>query len=304
MIEILKRKLSIIRKRSGKLRHILPASFIKGAKELEDNIVELSKKNYYNVRYNSKYVNVYHFALQKTGTQWLSDVLADPCVYVHSGLSFINFHGVRRKSQTHELRGLNSPYPPDTIISSIAGTYDNYAKDIPKNEGKNALFFVIRDPREMVVSWYFSTKNNHIVRKKSMLNIIRKKLLQKSKKKGLLYTIDLFDWKGKFDVMRSWLRHADNNNVKIVKFEDLIHDSINTFNDLFCFLDIRIPNNRLEQLVFSYSFEALTGRKKGREDRLSHMRAGHSNSWKKHFDPEIESFFNRKAEDVVDGFSY
>jgi hypothetical protein len=304
VIKGLKRKLAIVRKRSGRVRHVIPAKMVRTLKKLENDVLEYSKRKYYNVSYKSKYTNIYHFALQKTGTQWLFDILSDPLIYMYSGMTLADFRGVRRKSQTHKLKGLDSSYSKNTIVSSIAGTYANYVKDIPKNDGKNALFFVIRDPREMVVSWYFSTKNNHIVDRHSMLNVIRQKLIEKSKKDGLMYVIELFEWKGKFDVMRSWINNRNKENIRIVKFEDLTQKSFKTFGDLFRFLDIGIPPSKLKELLSSYSFETLTGRKKGNEEKSSHMRAGHSNSWRKHFDSELTRFFNRKAGDIVEGFSY
>jgi hypothetical protein len=104
--------------------------------------------------------------------------------------------------------------------------------------------------------------------------------------------------------MRSWMNLEDNENVKVVKYEDLTENSLDTFSELFNFLDVNIPGYELESLLESYSFETLTGRKKGNETTSSHMRTGKSGSWKYHFDSDLVSLFEEKASDIVDGYGY
>ena len=301
--ERLKRCSALIRKRSKFLRDILPYRVVKAIKSGENKITKKLKKMR-EIKNECKYENIYHVALQKTGTQWMFDVLSDPIVYEHSGMTVEKFDVPRRKSQSHPIRSLEKPYEKNTIITPFAGTYENYVNDVPKDDRRVAIFHVIRDPREMVVSWYFSTRDNHMVDKVSMLNAHRKNLKKKSKKEGLKYVIDLFDWKGKFEVMRSWMNKREDDKIKIIKFEDLTEKSLFCFRDLFNFLDIRIPEDRLEDLVKSYSFETLTGREKGEEDQSSHMRSGKSSTWRHHFDDELKDIFYNKAHDIVGGYGY
>lgn len=303
MIKKMKRAITIARKRAGKLRHVLPNDLIKLAKDGEHKINQLLKQRL-NVEYYSSYDNIYHAGLQKTGTQWIFDILSDPVVYKYSGMTTEKVNIPRRKSQSHPIQSIDEGYNLNTILSGFSGTYNNYINDIPKKRRENAVFFVMRDPREMIISWYFSTKNNHLIDKVSMMNVIRRKLNEKGKKEGLKYTIELFEWKGKFEVMRSWMDKDELSNVKIVKFEHLTRESFKSFKNLFHFLDIRIPDDELKYLVDSYSFESLTGRKKGEEDKHSHMRSGQSGSWRSHFDSDLMSFFESKANDIVNGYNY
>ena len=301
--QLVKRYSTLLRKRSSSLRSVLPNSVIWLLKKGESKAVT-TLKTLNTVRHKSHYDNIYHIALQKTGTQWMADILSDPIVYIYSGMTVEEFDVPRRKSQAHSLRSLQNPYPKNTIITGFSGTYKNYLNDVPKANRDDALFHVIRDPREMVVSWYFSTKDNHLVEYGSMMDVHRRKLRNMDKKEGLRYVIELFDWKGKFQVMRSWMNLEDNENVKVVKFEDLTENSLDTFSELFNFLDVNIPGYGLESLVDSYSFETLTGRKKGNEDTSSHMRTGKSDSWEYHFDSDLMSLFEEKASDIVDGYGY
>lgn len=302
-MERVKRNIVKARKRLGKMRDILPNSIIRQAKDVENKLIQIYKRSI-DVKHKSEHTNVYHCALQKTGTQWMFDIFKDPVVYKYSGMTVEKFDVPRRKSQAHKIRSLDEPYKSNTIIFGFAGTYKNFCEDIPKRDDNIALFHVVRDPREMVVSWYFSTKDNHLVDKGSTLHVHREKLREKSKKEGIKYVIELFDWKGKFEVMRSWMHKRNMDNVKIIKFEELASGDISYFRDLFDFLDVQIPENELRELIDSYSFETLTGRKRGKEVEKSHMRSGSSKSWKNHLDKDLIKMINSKAGDLLDGYGY
>jgi len=306
--QLVKRYSTLLRKGSSSLRSVLPNNIIRLLKKGESKAVT-TLRTLNTVRHKSHYDNIYHIALQKTGTQWMEDILSDPIlsdpvVYIYSGMTVEEFDVPRRKSQAHPLRSLQNHYPINTIITGFPKTYENYLNDFPKANRDDALFHVIRDPREMVVSWYLSTKDNHLVDYGSMMSVNRCKLRKMDKKEGLRYVIELFDWKGKFQVMRSWMNLEDNENVKVVKFEDLTENSLDTFSELFDFLDVNIPGYELESLLESYGFETLTGRKKGNETTSSHVRTGKSGSWKYHFDSDLVSLFEEKASDIVDGYGY
>jgi len=287
----------------GWLRNVIPNWMIRLAKTTEKELLRASKK-YTSVENHSKYTNIYHFALQKTGTQWTFDLLSDPVVYKYSGMTTEKFNAPRRKSQSHPVKLGNKKYKKNKIITGIGGTYENYIKDIPKNDNKNAVFFVVRDPREMIVSWYFSTKENHLVDSASMMAVHRKRLNNINKKSGIKYTIDLFDWKGKFDVMRSWMNKGKKENIKIINFEKMVSERENKLNELFDFLDIKIPKCKIKKMARDYSFENLTGRKKGEEDKSSHMRSGGKKTWEKHISQYNYDYMMDLAGDIVKEYEY
>jgi hypothetical protein len=73
------------------------------------------------------------------------------------------------------------PFPPRSIVTHLYVTYDTYLS-IPKPE-KYKTFFVMRDPRDLVVSWYFSAKYSH--RLEHPITEMRKTLKQYDHKIGL-----------------------------------------------------------------------------------------------------------------------
>jgi predicted transport protein len=109
----------------------------------------------------------------------------------------------------------------------------------------------------------------------------------------MLYAIDYWYEQGRFTALDSWNHSKEKDkDILIISYEDLIKtNSIIMFKKLYNFLDIKIPNNLLLSLITAYSFEKLTGRHKGVESHVSHLRKATSGDWKNHFDDTITSRF-------------
>ena len=91
--------------------------------------------------------------------------------------------------------------------------------------------------------------------------------------------------------LRSWIARDPDPRVLSFRYEDLVgQDHLMTFNKLFEHLDILIPESDLRKLLKRYSFEALSGRKRGEVDHKSHYRKGVVGDWRNHF-----SELHRKA---------
>src|SRR4029453_4135312 len=125
-----------------------------------------------------EYQNIYHCAMQKTASQWIKALFSDPSVYRHSGfLPYVPRYYKWRAPQ---------PFPLNRAVLSLFLSYTTLEK-IPKPD-RHRSFFVLRDPRDMVVSNYFSTRNSHA----PMGDIpkVRGVLLERPPKEGMLYLID------------------------------------------------------------------------------------------------------------------
>jgi len=300
MVNILsafKRNFTSFKKRYSKLRHIVPHPIRKKIPILRYYKSHL-RKFIVPIKYESENVNIYHCCIQKTGSVWIGTVLSDPIVYKYSGLLVYPYNGKFRKTQMDKITHITKPYPPDTILSAFKGSYSNFKNDIPKNEGPQKAFFVTRDPRDLVVSWYFSTKKSHTARKGTRFYRIRKKLQDLPFKEGLKCVIDFYEKSRKFDMLRTWVpENLNDDNIKMMRYEDFAGpNAYEVFRELFEFLDIKIPEDEFIQLVDSYSFKSLTGRKPGEEKKDSHLRSGTSGDWKKYFDEELLQYF-KNAED-------
>ena len=244
--------------------------------------------------------NVFHCCLQKTGSQWVKRILADPDVYRATGLSIYQYQA--DLPEGHDPRPVNQrsftrPFPKRAIISPLYIDYGNYLA-IPKPESTRA-FFVTRDPRDLVVSWYFSQRFSHGLM--GDIGEVRGVLGDLPLPEGLSYAIRHLDGFGLFAAQRSWLDAANDPNAIVVRFEDLIgEDSFGAYRRIFDHCRLEVDDESLAALLERYSFERLSGRSRGTEDVYTHFRKGVAGDWENHFDDEVMSTFRVVTGDLVE----
>ncbi|WP_414623151.1 sulfotransferase domain-containing protein [Calothrix sp. CCY 0018] len=151
-------------------------------------------------------------------------------------------------------------------------------------------FHVIRDPRDMIVSGYFSHLYNHSERWPKM-KVYRNYLKTLDKEKGILAEME-FSSVYLYHIF-SWDYH--NPNILEKRFEDLIANPVEEFKQIFSHLQITpnlLSQEDLHAIVEKHAFNRLSGgRKEGEEDVYSHYRRGLPGDWKNHFSSHhIEQF--------------
>jgi Sulfotransferase domain len=251
------------------------------------------------IQYRSSSVNVYHCCVHKTGSQWLRKILSDPIVFRHSALAPYHYQSHlpdRRDSRDIKDRTFAEPFPAGTIITPLYVSFDNF-QALPKPEIYKA-FFIQRDPRDIVVSWYFSMKYSHDL--SGNVSHLRKALSTLSVDDGISYAMEHLHRSGHFDAVASWINASKrNSNVVVIRFEDMIGSaSLYVFDALFRHCDICMPPKVLEGLLAKYSFEALAGRKPGEEKQEAHYRKGVHGDWKNYFDDALAKRFQELTDDL------
>jgi hypothetical protein len=244
--------------------------------------------------------NVFHCCLQKTGSQWVKRILADPDVYRATGLSTYQYQA--EMPESHDPRPVNErsftvPFPMRKIVSPLYIDYGNY-RAIPKPESARA-FFVTRDPRDLVVSWYFSQRFSHGLM--GDIGEVRGVLGDLPQSEGLSYAIRHLDEFGLFAAQRSWLDAADDPDAIVVRFEELIgEDSFGAYRRIFDHCRLQVDDETLAEVLERYSFERLSGRSRGSEDVYTHFRKGVAGDWENHFDDEVMATFREVTGDLVE----
>jgi len=238
------------------------------------------------IQRSSAPVNIYHCCIHKTGSQWISAILSDPVIFKSSGLK--PFHhrnsGSPRiyRGRTLTERFVTEPIPKNTIVSPLYFGLENFLA-MPKPSHYKA-FFVMRDPRDIVVSYYFSMRYSHPQGGKVPER--RELLRELSLADGIMKAIDILNKRGHFAALRSWTGAQERDpNVLLLRYEDMIgHDSFSYFKKLFTHCGIQLSDEMISHLLRDYSFERLSGgRQPGKEDPLSHFRKGISGDWKNYF---------------------
>ena len=206
-----------------------------------------------------------------------------------------------------------------------------YIKNLNNFKG----FHVVRDPRDIVVSAYFSHLYSHPVTKHwPQLVPHREKLQKVSKDEGLFLEMEFR--RVPFEKMYDW--DYSLPNILELKMEDLFKNSQSQFTRIFDFLGIldgsskeqaiklnpriirtinrvnmktkgliplslkkdRISAGRLAVIIDENSFaKKAKGRQKGQENVKNHYRKGLPGDWKNHLKPEHIIFFKDNYNDLL-----
>ncbi|HSJ09657.1 MAG TPA: sulfotransferase domain-containing protein [Longimicrobiales bacterium] len=301
----LDRQLIAFRRRNSQIRHLIPLRVIRGT---------LRAQSWFNpvrdlfVRpvARSPHANVFHCCTQKSGSQWLQSLLTDLRTYQYTGLRRHDARNDRSaRTPVTELR-IPDGFPPRTLVSPLFMTFDAF-REMPK-AGSYRAFYVSRDPRDILVSWYYSARFSHLADNDMTRPLVQARVALEglSEADGLRYAVDYMERMGRFASMRSWTNAPEQDpSVRLVRFEDLVGpDAFVTMAGLFDFLDIRMPESELRSLLDAYSFERLSGRKRGTENPRSHLRSGSAGGWRKRFDEPLTSYFREVTGDLVERMGY
>jgi hypothetical protein len=144
-------------------------------------------------------------------------------------------------------------------------------------------FHVVRDPRDVIVSAYFSHLYSHSDQNWPRLRHYRRFLRTLPEEEGLLREMEF-----SATMMADMLVWDDDPpGIGLVRFEDLVASPVACFCEIFEDLGIlpHLVNEwTVRDVVERYSFERMSGgRKKGQEDPRHHFRKGTPGDWRNHF---------------------
>ena len=219
----------------------------------------------------------------------------------------------------------------NVAVLSYTNACYKYVKDLKNFWG----FHVVRDPRDMLVSAYFSHLYSHPTDRWPKLAEHRETLKRVSKDEGI--RSEMVFSKFAFDDMLTW--NYSLPNVLEVRMEDLIRPSYAKFFEIFEFLDFidydtpiykrltcdivsllnRIHYSRKYSVLMPFRFprEQITaqhlllmlydrrfsrlskGRKPGEQDVRSHYRKGQPGDWKNHFSKQNIELFKEMYNPVL-----
>ncbi|PIQ85250.1 MAG: hypothetical protein COV74_09850 [Candidatus Omnitrophica bacterium CG11_big_fil_rev_8_21_14_0_20_45_26] len=222
------------------------------------------------------------FSHHKCATKWTGQILEALC----DELEWNCFWGYRPITDT-ELSNLEKKYHVIFFHRSEPGDFPG------KFDGKNFKgFHVIRDPRDILVSQYFSHMQSHELNRYTQdIEADRAYLNTHSKEEGLLY---MMEYSRHFiKTMACFERWPfDDGRLLELKFEDLVKDPFQQWQRILTFIEMPVGNQVLEKILARYSFKALQSRQKDKS--LSHYRSGRHRDFEDHFTPRIKAAFKEK----------
>jgi len=254
-------------------------------------------------------------------------------VCFHVGFHFGLVHGPQHYESQGSLRRWVAQEDVEFLAYTNAEIDD--VKDLPPHRG----FHVVRDPRDVLVSAYFSHRNSHPTDQWPELEEHREALQSLSKEDGLLKEVEFS--RRFLTAMKQW--DYDQDHILEVKMEDLTATPHEQFRRIFRHLDLYGENpgllekamhygNRgiyklhhelpvplpgrltkrdalhsdvLDSILEAHRFEKLTGgRSKGEADPESHLRKGEPGDWVNHFTERVEQKFQAEYGDIVERLGY
>lgn len=174
---------------------------------------------------------------------------------------------------------------------------------IPKNLDvlkKSNLKYIIgvRDPRDKLISEYWHSRNfpKHWAHEQAN---------EQSIEQFITYKLESGEFeKETVEWIRNWLKYRDNEKSIIVRYEDMLKNPNHAMEEIFNFLDFKIEQKRIENIIEKNSFNKITGRKRGKSDDSKFVRKGISGEWKTIFSKEHKLLFSKIGEDVVEALEY
>ena len=215
---------------------------------------------------------IFHVTHWKAGSQWVRSILklAAPDRFVEPA--------------PFPDRPLDGPPRPGAIYTPIYSSHSQFRVAVG-DDPSHRTFVVIRDPRDTLVSWYFSLMYSHRADRPTVEES-RQELRGLSKSEGLALMLGK-QIRGVMDIQREWL----DAGARIFRYEDLWADQQGQFARIFDFCQLDVGALRRRYLVHRQSFTLRTFWRFGRPNPKSHFRQGTPGDWKNHFCPDLKRLF-------------
>lgn len=235
------------------------------------------------------------FGRHKCATRYVSSVLSNYAETLGLGYTSLSMNEYRTMDWVIKQQAFRERI-------ARASPYTNIIRDLlDKYQVPYKGFHLVRDPRDMVVSGYFSHLNSHPERwifQKQHFNKIR----GLPQEEGLHEEIDYSGWL-EFDDMLAW--DTTTSHIEEIQFEQLTSSPKETFARLLEFSDLPVEINVLEQIIDHFSFEKLSGgRKKGEENTTHHYRSGVAGDWKRYLSDANLRYFMDKYGSLLEKYGY
>ncbi|GAB1309299.1 sulfotransferase domain-containing protein [Urechidicola sp. KH5] len=228
--------------------------------------------------------DIFIVSYPKSGNTWmrflLANLLTDEEVNFHSAVKYIP------DFEAH-YDAVNSMSRP-RLLKSHSLYNENFSK----------VIYIIRDPRDVYVSYFHYLKKHLELSESDFKTFVRNQELHPSR------------WQVH---VSSWLDDS-RDNILLIKYEDML---INTFKELkkvVQFIGWNKSDSELKLAIEKSSFDSMSkiedekGRpfinNEAKRKSTKFVRSGKQGDWKNYFDIEDLNFLNKELKSVVEKFGY
>lgn len=208
---------------------------------------------------------------------------------------------------------LELPFPRNTLKPSFERCV-LHGHERPSKRGRSKCTVVLRDGRDIMVSFYYhhlfyNEWNHHASVDKHRKRLNFKDIDDIYENLPVFIEYMNKDWASKFnhftwaEFINEWL--INKSSRTIVKYEDLLLNPLDTMTRALDSLGVvDVDRSKLNKIIARYSFENLSGREKGVENKGSFVRKGISGDWKNNFSKEAKEVFHYYSGEALISSSY
>lgn len=169
----------------------------------------------------------------------------------------------------------------------------SYLTDLDLSRFKKIL--LIRDPRDILVSLYFSVLKSHIVTKGE----VAKQMLQERQAAARL-NIDEYVMKNMEYFIRRFrdYRRLEDDRLKLYRYEDVVFKKYQWIQDILAFLELELGEKTIQEIVESYDVFPM------HEDPALHIRQVTPGDYKQKLKPDTIEILNQQFKETLDHYGY
>lgn len=180
----------------------------------------------------------------------------------------------------------NEYYIPSHQVITIRNSNEEYMHLVEETDFIG--FHVIRDPRDIAVSGYFSHLYTHPIDQWADLVDHRALLASLPFTDGLIAELEYLY--NVFNSIATW--NYNRPNVLEIWYKELSDNEFNFFRKVFDYLNVPLNDDDLREMLDNYNYKSLSGgREKGDEDIHKHYRKGIEGDWKNYFEECHKDYF-------------
>ena len=228
----------------------------------------------------------------KCGSNWFRRLFRDAA----------GTHGANIDVSKPNTDPINTPVATGSDTTLALYRTDTAETVLSRAAAEDTVILCLRDPKDVLISQYFSWKKTHAINSSIILDA-REKLNALSMKLGQRFLVhkELLPF---CKAIETWQEQIAAGRVVLLKYEDLLDDFAATMGPALQAAGIPLDADGLADLEAKYSFSAVTRRAPGTEDTSNHYRKGVAGDWRNYFDARLTKLFNARYGPLCQALGY